>query len=207
MLAAAIVLGADGLARAEIAVLKNGSTFKITSWRVEGEMVFFTLKDGGELGTALSAVRGFVPDEVVEEIVEQAPPAAEAGGNDLRTLAIEAARRHGLDPALVLAVIRVESDFKTDALSPKGAQGLMQPMPATAASLGVTNPFDAAANLEGGARHLRSLLSQYRGDLNKALAAYNAGAGAVDRYRGVPPYRETRDYLRRVYRQYERDRR
>ena len=95
LLAAAIVLGAGGLARAEIAVLKNGSTFKITSWRVEGEMVFFTLKDGGELGTALTAVRGFVPDEVVEEIVEQAPLRPEAGGeaNDLRSLAIEAARR------------------------------------------------------------------------------------------------------------------
>jgi soluble lytic murein transglycosylase-like protein len=193
-----------GVARAEIAVLKNGSTFKISAWRVEGEMVYFTLKDGGELGTALSAVRGFVPDEVVEEIVERGEPVT-AAGSDLRTLALEAARRHGLDPALVLAVVRVESGFRADAVSPKGAQGLMQLMPATAASLGVADPFDPAANLDGGVRHLRSLLVLYRGNLNKALAAYNAGAGAVERHRGVPPYPETQQYIRRVFEHYKEE--
>jgi soluble lytic murein transglycosylase-like protein len=79
----------------------------------------------------------------------------------------------------------------------------MQLMPATAASLGVADPFDPAANLDGGARHLRSLLALYRGNLSKALAAYNAGAGAVERHRGVPPYRETREYLRRVLEEYK----
>ncbi len=147
------------------------------------------------MGVPASAVRGFVPDEVLDEVP------APAGG-DLRELAAAAARRHGLDPDLVMAVVSVESGFRPQAVSPKGAQGLMQLMPRTASSLGVADAFDPAQNLDGGARHLGQLLTLYGGDLTRALAAYNAGEGAVDRHGGVPPYRETRAYVKKVLERY-----
>jgi hypothetical protein len=184
------------LAHGDIALLTNGTMFKIKSHRVVGETVVLELKDGGEVGAAAELVRGFVPDEVVEEIVAEA--IAAPATRDLRTRIVEAALRHGLDPELVLAVVAVESNFQAAAVSPKGAQGLMQLMPRTAAQLGVRDAFDPEQNLDGGARHLRALVDLYRGDLRRALAAYNAGAGAVQRYGGVPPYRETRAYVDKI---------
>ena len=150
------------------------------------------------MGLPADQVRGFVPDEVMDEM------AAAPASTDLRALAVETAHRHGLDPALVLAVVSVESAFEPTAVSPKGAQGLMQLMPGTAASLGVGDAFDPTQNLDGGVRHLRSLVGLYGGDLRKALAAYNAGAGAVARHGGVPPYRETQEYVQRVLRRYQK---
>ncbi len=117
------------------------------------------------------------------------------------------AREHGVSPALVKAVIAAESRFDTDAVSRKGAQGLMQLMPTTASKLGVADPFSADQNVRGGVRYLREMLDRY-GDMGRALAAYNAGPSAVDHYRGIPPYPETRAYVQRVmtyYRQYNDD--
>lgn len=205
--AVALLFVAAPAARGEIAVLSNGTTFKIASYRVEGESVVLALKDGGEVGAPASLVMGFVPDEVLDEIAAAVAESAQETGGDVRSLAIAAARRHGLDPDLVLSVVAVESAFRPDAVSPKGAQGLMQLMPRTAAALGVTNALDPAQNLEGGARHLRFLVDLYGGDLRKALAAYNAGQGAVQRHGGVPPYRETREYVRKILKRYEADKR
>lgn len=118
----------------------------------------------------------------------------------LRPAIHAAARKHGVLPSLLEALIHVESGFRQDAVSVKGAMGLTQLMPATANELGVRNAFDADSNIDGGARHLRGLLDHYRGDAKMALAAYNAGVGAVKRYGAIPPFRETQDYVVRVTR-------
>jgi transglycosylase-like protein with SLT domain len=119
------------------------------------------------------------------------------------SLIAEMAERHNVPAALITAVIRAESNFNPRAVSRKGAQGLMQLMPATAAQLGVQDAFDPRENIDGGVRFLRDLLYQYRGDVRLAVAAYNAGPEVVDRLRDVPPYRETQSYVARVLRLYD----
>ncbi len=183
-------------ARAEIALLASGQTLKLEGHRLEGGLAVLMLKGGGELHLPPAAVRGYVPDEVIDELAS-----ALTGGEVVR-LAEAVARKRGLDPALVLAVVSVESGFRPEAVSPKGAQGLMQLMPRTAASLGVSDALDPEQNLDAGVRHLEALLKLYDGDLTRALAAYNAGQSAVARHGGVPPYRETRAYVRRVLERY-----
>src|SRR5713226_318715 len=112
--------------------------------------------------------------------------------------------RHHIDPDLINSVIHAESGFNPRAVSPKGARGLMQLMPQTASKLGVSNSFDPGANVEGGTRYLSELLERYNFDLIKALAAYNAGPGRVEQYRGVPPYYETRAYVAKIVRDFNR---
>src|SRR6267154_2892979 len=123
---------------------------------------------------------------------------------DLNEVIKSASGTYRLDPDLVNSVIRAESGFNVRAVSPKGAQGLMQLMPGTASQLGVRNAFDPKSNVEGGTRYLRELLERYNFDLVKALAAYNAGPHRVEQYRGVPPYYETRAYIARIIRDFNR---
>ncbi len=127
-------------------------------------------------------------------------PVQPAGEGDVpyASLIDGAAARHGLDPALLRGLVRQESGFDASAVSHAGARGLTQLMPGTAAALGVTDPTDPAQALDGGARYLRELLDRFGGDTSKALAGYNAGPGAVQRYGGIPPYAETRAYVTNV---------
>jgi hypothetical protein len=121
-----------------------------------------------------------------------------APATDLRALALEVAEKYNLDPKLFNALINQESGFNPKAVSHAGAQGLTQLMPKTAQSLGVTDPFDPRQNLEGGAKYLAQMLRQFNGDRSLALAAYNAGPGAVKRYGGIPPFSETQNYVKKI---------
>jgi soluble lytic murein transglycosylase-like protein len=126
------------------------------------------------------------------------PAVVVASRTEIEHLIEQTAERHKVDPALIRAVIAQESGYHSGATSRKGAQGLMQLMPGTARDLGVNNAYDAGQNIDGGVRYLRALLEKYHGDLDRALAAYNAGEGAVQRANGVPNFAETRNYVRRV---------
>jgi len=184
----------------EYAVLANGFRIHADRHETAGASVRLYNK-GGVTEVPAASIASFEAEEVVALPVM--PPKVEAPlpVRDTRTLVRDAAIRSGLPPTLVESVARVESALRPEAVSPKGALGVMQLMPATARMLDA-DPHDTAQNINAGARLLRELLIKYGGDVVKALSAYNAGEGAVDRYRGMPPYSETRDYVDKVIRTY-----
>ena len=212
MCAAAVCLPAP--AAAELVTLTSGRTVSVRSVRIDGDTATLALRGGGELECAAGLIKAVAPDDGPSpEPEEDADPVAVAvpqaaavslaglvGADSAAYVPIieQAAQRHRVDPRLVHAVITVESRYRANARSRKGAMGLMQLMPATARELQVADPYDPAANIDGGVRHLRRLLDRF--DLTLAVAAYNAGAGAVRRFGGVPPFRETQNYVRQVLR-------
>ena len=185
-----------------IAVLRNGFTLEFDHREVREKVtrLFLTSAGNNYVDVASDQIQEFQPGRPIAAPAPPAPPPPPT----VDQIVDQAGDRHALDADFLRSVIRAESDFKVKAISPKGAQGLMQLMPGTAAGLGVHNAFDPAANVDGGARYLRELLQRYHGDVAKALAAYNAGPERVDHYRCVPPYRETRAYVSRIIRDYNR---
>jgi hypothetical protein len=189
-----------GTAHADLVFL-TGSTrpLSVRSHRFEGTSVVLALRAGGEIVCDRALVERIEPDEVpypddVRAVV--AAPAPIGGTMPVGDLVDLVSAQEGVDARLVHAVIRVESAYQPRALSPKGAMGLMQLMPETARQYGVRDPYDPRANIEAGVRHLKMLLQRF--DVSLALAAYNAGEGAIQKYGGIPPYRETRDYVSRI---------
>ena len=153
-----------------------------------------------------TAANGFTPRTAQPSFGSSSdmPAFDQANREKITEMIREVSARYRVDPALVRAVIQTESNWNSNAVSRVGAQGLMQLVPGTAQQLGVSNAFDPKQNLDGGVRYLHSLLERYNGDLDKALAAYNAGPGAVDRAGGIPRYRETRNYVQKVTDSYYR---
>ena len=198
LIAGAALLAVVPAARADWAVLRNGQRLHITGYERRGSRVVLRL-DGGVATLPASAILRFEP----EDIFPAAAPSPKPERGPFGSLVAAAARKNGLNRKLLSSVIRAESDFHPRAVSPKGALGLMQLMPATARSLAVRHPFDPAENIQAGARYLRELLGQF-GNVNLALAAYNAGPANVSLYRGVPPFPETRAYIARVRRDMKR---
>lgn len=195
----------------EIVVLGNGRFLKAESYAVAGDRVRVDLIAGGSLELPLLQVDRIIEDEVVASEADAAfePRPLDLGFSDRHRPPdapfgehiFEVAKRRNVNPELITAIIRAESAFDPMAVSEKGARGLMQLMPATGRRFG-SQPeelFDAEINLEAGVAYLGDLITRYADDLPLVLAAYNAGEGAVARYRGVPPYRETQEYIRRIY--------
>jgi soluble lytic murein transglycosylase-like protein len=187
---------------AEMAVLRNG--FSIHDQRHEARenmtRLYLTVGPDSYVDVPTADIAGFEQ----EEDRPLPPSSSPAPVSNLDAVVSAASNRNNINPDLIYSVIRAESGFNPNAVSPKGAQGLMQLMPQTAARLGVQNAMDPTANVEGGTRYLRELLALYHNDLSKALAAYNAGPERVEQYHGVPPYRETVDYVSRVIRDFNR---
>jgi soluble lytic murein transglycosylase-like protein len=192
---------------ADHAVLKTG--FRLSADRIEKrEGIYYLHSSGGVSQLNEDQVESIERDDYIAPPPAKPTPAtlavvakAEKPRLTVQEMVTQAALNNGLPPAIVHSVARAESAYQTNAISPKGAIGVMQLMPGTAASL-KADPNDPEQNIEAGARYLRELLERYDGDSVKALAAYNAGPGAVDRYNGVPPYRETITYVDRVLKNY-----
>jgi hypothetical protein len=188
-----------GVCAAELVFLNTGRTLTVRSHRVDGDRMILTLRGGGEITCDAALVERIAPDEVPYpepelSAVEVTPLAPVPYGEIID----RSASREGVDPRLVRAVIQVESAYQATARSRKGAIGLMQLMPDTARRYSVSNLYDPGSNIEAGIKHLKMLLERF--ELSLALAAYNAGEAAVERFRGIPPYPETQNYVRQVLR-------
>jgi soluble lytic murein transglycosylase-like protein len=191
---------------ADLAVLRNGFTIRHDRRQVIDSMtrLFLSGPNAGYVDVPTGEIERFEKDETPAPPPPSAIHSPVAKPSNLNDVISSVSDRHHLDPDLINSVIRAESGFNPRAISPKGARGLMQLMPNTASKLGVPNAFDPQANVEGGTRYLRELLERYNFDLIKALAAYNAGPGRVEQYHGVPPYYETRAYVARIVRDFNR---
>lgn len=202
--AAALLLLAPAPAGAELVYFHTGRAVSVRAVRSDGDVLTLQLRGGGEMTCSREAIARVAPDEV-EYPEEELPvvaaqlPAVPAPYTDL---VATTAKQHGIDARLVHAVIQVESAYRARAVSPKGARGLMQLLPSTGRQYGALDLFDPAVNLDAGVRHLKALLARF--ELPLALAAYNAGEGAVSRFGGIPPFRETRTYVTRILRLLDR---
>ncbi len=189
---------------ADLAHLRNGFTIRHEHRAAVGEntRLFLSADDTSYLDVPTAEIESFETEPDPPASAHATPPGT--GPADLNQIVNAASAAYHLDPDLVNSVIRAESGFNARAVSRKGAQGLMQLMPDTASRLGVVDAFDPLANVGGGSRYLRELIERYHFDLVKALAAYNAGPQKVELFRGVPPYRETRAYVARIVRDYNK---
>ena len=202
----ALMLAALPAFGGELVVFSSGLKLRADRHEQEGTQIRL-FHNGGVIEVPATLVAGFEQEEIVA--VAPAPPIAEVPEAKIpapqspKEMLREAALRSGLPPEFVQSVALVESGMRSDAISPKGAIGVMQLMPGTAKIMGA-DPHDTVQNIDAGTRLLRELLVKYNGDVVKALAAYNAGEGAVDRYQGVPPYNETRWYVKKVIDAYQK---
>jgi len=216
---AILALAALPCSAGDVAVLKNGFSIRHERRQVIGNVtrLFVDVDESSFVDVSTAEIDHFEAEEPPSSNAGSSSPllvseraGLAAGGfpghpqSTLNDVVNEASGRYRLDPDLVNSVIKAESAFNPRAVSPKGAQGLMQLMPGTASALGVPNAFDPRANVEGGTKYLRELLERYNFDLVKALAAYNAGPERVERFGGVPPYYETRTYVARVVKDFNK---
>jgi soluble lytic murein transglycosylase-like protein len=199
------VLACGTPAAAELVYFESGRALSVKAVRSTGDAVILKLRSGGEVTLGRERIVRVEPDEVeypdeteIPSVVQAAASASAAPSipAKYRELVARTARKHGVDAGLVHAVIQVESGYEHRARSPKGARGLMQLLPSTGRQYGALDLFDPTVNVDAGVRHLKSLLGRF--DLPIALAAYNAGEGAVARFGGIPPFRETRNYVSRI---------
>ncbi len=197
----AATVAAPGMAY--VATLQNGFSLRFDHREIAGETsrLYTTANEQNYIDVPTADIASLAQEEL-----PPTPPAAgsAAAAVDMKSVVSSASDKHLIDADLIDSVIRAESGFNPHAISPKGARGLMQLMPGTAARLGVQDSFDARSNVDGGTRYLRELLARYHGDLAKALAAYNAGPQRVEQYHGVPPYRETQAYVSSIIRDFNR---
>jgi hypothetical protein len=207
LLMAAFALGSVSRVSAEMILFANGRTMSVKAYRIEGDTVTVRLRNGGEATFDRALVSEIRPSEVPDEeeakgpmpivttqINWQRPIDAKPFSELIETVAL----KHGLDPRLVHAVVQAESNYDPRAKSNVGARGLMQVMPSTAQDFGIRNLYDPEKNLEAGVQYLKFLFERFPDNLSKVIAAYNAGPTAVRRYNGIPPYQETRQYVRKV---------
>ncbi len=193
-----LVVTAAAPAYAELVFFQSGRAMSVRAIRSENDGIVLQLRSGGDIRCDQRLIVRVEPDEVAEVAPSAADSDAPTIPEAFRELVTSTAARHGVDARVVSALIEVESAYHSRAVSPKGARGLMQVMPATGRRYGALDLFDPKVNVEAGVQHLKNLLSRY--DLPLALAAYNAGEAAVNRFGGIPPFRETQNYVTRILR-------
>jgi soluble lytic murein transglycosylase-like protein len=203
LVAVSLLICAAAPARAELVYFEGGRSLSVKAYRVDGDSLVLTLRSGGEIVCDRSVIVQIAPDEVpypepeVAVKADEVRPDADAGADTRYADIIDrVSSEQGVPARLVRAVIQVESAYNARARSRKGAMGLMQLMPETARQYQVADPYDPRANIEAGVKHLKGLLERFPRTL--ALAAYNAGEAAVQRFQGIPPYGETRNYVLRI---------